>query len=65
MPLPAFDSRVDLPPPAGGDHTPQHGVGGRRTGVETRGESFPEITLDLCTGATNGGMQEDEGYHGA
>src|SRR6266852_6406319 len=34
------------PPPAGGrsGHTPPHGVGGRRAGVETRGEPFPEIT---------------------
>ena len=25
--------------------SPQHGVGGRRAGVKTRGEPFPEITL--------------------
>ena|SRR5712691_272560 len=33
-------------PPLGGGHTLQHRVGGRRSGVETRGEPFPEITLN-------------------
>ena|SRR2546427_960408 len=31
-------------PPAGGGPTPPHGVGGRRAGVEMRGEPSPEIT---------------------
>jgi hypothetical protein len=35
-----------LESPMGGGHTPQHGVGGRRAGVEPRGEPFPEITLN-------------------
>src|SRR5712691_8498525 len=36
-------------PPAGGGPIPPHEVGGRRSGVETRGEPFPEITLKLNT----------------
>ena len=32
-------------PPAGGGPTFPHGVGGRGSGAETRGEPFPEITL--------------------
>ena len=49
-------------PPLGGGHTPQHGVGGRRSGVEMRGEPFPEITLDVAQSAlakfvpTHGGL---------
>ena len=31
-------------PPLGGGPTFPHGVGGRRAGVERRGEPFPEIT---------------------
>src|SRR5712691_7644194 len=48
MSSPAHRRLWDHPPPGlpplGGGHTLQHGVGGRRAGVETRGEPFPVIT---------------------
>ena len=49
-----------LPPPSGGGHTPQHGVEGRRAGVEPRGEPFPEITYNSTLASADEGCKLSE-----